>query len=108
MKARQTVPTGKTIRNVITPSLNFEARDCTELIDWNMGKLTSLPFLRRITNEEIQFFIKSGDISDWTVKNFPCHMQAVERCIKLATEASEKVCGPQEMVLSEPHLNHGS
>ena len=26
-------------------------------------------------------------------EKFPCHTQAVERCVKLVTEASSKVCG---------------
>lgn len=95
LKARQTVPKGKGIRNFITPTLNFDAVDYTQLIDWNVEKISSPPLLRRVTNEEIHSFIQSGDIPDWDVKKFPCHTQAVERCVKLVTEASLKVCGPQ-------------
>ena len=27
------------------------------------------------------------------LENYPCHAQAVERCIKLVNETSERVCG---------------
>lgn len=29
------------------------------------------------------------------ILQYPCHSQAVERCVKLVTEASLKVCGPE-------------
>jgi hypothetical protein len=29
----------------------------------------------------------------WNLKKLPCHTQAVERCVKLVTEASAAVCG---------------
>lgn len=29
------------------------------------------------------------------ILRFPCHSQAIERCVKLVTEASSKVCGPE-------------
>ena len=60
-----------------------------------IAKLSSPPLLWRVTNEEIHFFVQSGDIPDWDVKKFPCHTQAVEMCVKLVTEATLKVCGPQ-------------
>ena len=91
LKSRQTVSRGKCIRNFVTPTLNFDA----ELIDWNVAKLSSPPLLRRVTNEKIHSFVQSGDIPDWDVKKCPFHSQAVERCVKLVTEASLKVCDSQ-------------
>ena len=58
LKARQTVSKGKGIRNFVTPTLNFDAVDYTELIDWNVAKLSSPPLLRRVTNEEIHSFVQ--------------------------------------------------
>ncbi|CAH0546654.1 unnamed protein product [Brassicogethes aeneus] len=46
-------------------------------------------------DEEIKSVIQSGETPDWDIREFPCHTQAVERCVKLVTEASLKVCGPQ-------------
>lgn len=65
LKARQTVSKGKSVRNFITPTLNFQAAEYTELIDWNVAKLTSPPLLRNISNDEIQSFVMSGDIQDF-------------------------------------------
>lgn len=95
LKARQSASTGKGIRNFHTPSLKFDALDYTDMMDWSTTKISSPPLLRGISNEEIESFIKSGEIPDWDIKEFPCHTQAVERCVKLVTEASLKVCGPQ-------------
>lgn len=95
LKARQSVSIGKGVRNFHTPLLNFDALDYTEMIDWNATKISSPPLLRGVSNEEIKSFIQSGEVPDWDIKNFPCHTQAVERCVKLVTEASLKVCGPQ-------------
>ena len=95
LKARQTKSKGKSIRNFIPPTLNFEAHDYTEIIHWNTAKLSSPPLLRGVSNEEINSCITTGDMPDWNVQNYPCHTQAVERCVKLVTEASSNVCGPQ-------------
>ena len=34
--------------------------------------------------------IKSGTGAEWNFDKFPCHTQAVERCVKVVTEASQK------------------
>lgn len=95
LKARQSASTGKSIRNFHTPSLKFDALDYTDMIDWNTIKISSPPLLRSVSNEDIKSFIQSGERPDWDIKDFPCHTQAVERCVKLVTEASLKLCGPQ-------------
>ena len=46
---------------------------------------------RKFSDEEIDLFILEK--RKWNIENFPCHTQAVERCIKLVTEASQSVCG---------------
>lgn len=95
LKARQSASKGKGIRSFHTPSLKFDALDYTEMIDWMSTKILSPPFLRGISNEEIESFIQSGEFPDWDIREFPCHTQAVERCVKLVTESSLKVCWPQ-------------
>ncbi|KAK3925578.1 Bis(5'-nucleosyl)-tetraphosphatase, symmetrical [Frankliniella fusca] len=70
-----------------------EAQDYTDMIDWSSTTIYSPPILRNIKNEEIQSLIDSGEMPQWDVTRFPCHTQAVERCVKLVTAASEKRVG---------------
>ena len=42
--------------------------------------------------ETLKNVVKNG-LSMCQIIDFPCHTQAVERCIKLVTEASNAVCG---------------
>lgn len=95
LKARQRVSKGKNIQNFITPTLNFNARDYTELIHWSVTKLSPPPLLQKVSNDEITSIIQLGTEPNWAFKSFPCHTQAVERCGKLSTEASAKVCGQE-------------
>lgn len=84
---------GKPIRNFNTPRINFVATDYTDMICWATCKLSPPPLLRRITDEEIKQLIHSGTPLAPDFNDFPCHTQAVERCVKLVSEASKKVCG---------------
>ena len=84
-RARQT-PT-MTPRSFKVPKLNFEAEDYTKLIDFDALDPVLEPPLTKVmcpalTDEELH-----------SIPSLPCHTQAVERCIKLVTEASQKVCG---------------
>lgn len=92
LKGRQSAKKKK-IRVFVPPKINFEARDYTEIIDWQSCKLTPPPLLRNVTDEEIKLFVNQDFKPIMDFKKFPCHTQAVERCVKLVTEASSKVCG---------------
>lgn len=93
LKARQTVLKKKTVRNFIPPNLNFQASDYTEIINWNSCALYPPPILRGLNEDDIKSLINSNNKSIREMQKFPCHTQAVERCVKLVTEASNKVCG---------------
>lgn len=94
IKARTSAPKRKSIRAFHPPKLNFQATEYSELIDWTATTLSPPPLLRRISNEEIRAKILTGDTAaEWRFDKFPCHTQAVERCIKLVTSASQKVVG---------------
>ena len=80
---------GKTIRTFQIPDLDFEAVMHFDIINWQKVNLTIPPLTCSISNDEINHLISSKG------KNFlhlSCHMQAVERCIKLVMEASFLVC----------------
>ncbi|GBL96396.1 hypothetical protein AVEN_43714-1 [Araneus ventricosus] len=76
------------------PKINFLATDYIEIINWNTITLSPPPLLRRFMNQEIWSKVQSGGTAaERNFDKFPCHAQAVERCVKLVTEASQKVVG---------------
>ncbi|KAK4874509.1 hypothetical protein RN001_013869 [Aquatica leii] len=77
------------IKPFVIPKVNFSATDYTDLIDWVDLKATPPPILHSIANNTIQRFINNPPVLDFL--RFPCHTQAVERCVKLVTEASRSV-----------------
>lgn len=92
IKIRQSSSTEKIVCTFLPPTVNFAATDYSEMIDWNSCKLSPPPLLRNVSTDFIDVLVKFGAIPDWDVRHFPCHTQAVERCVKLVTEASIKVC----------------
>ena len=85
---------GKSVRHFMVPQINFKAQDYTEVCNWSATKITCPPLLSGLTEEEIKHHIKSKEILDTSqIVNLPCHTQAVERSVKLVTEAASKVCG---------------
>ena len=85
----------KGIRKFIIPPLNFNATSYNCLIDWKNTKVTEPPITMDISDENIEIYSASNNPPKLTFPKFPCHTQAVERHIKLVTDASEKVCGPE-------------
>ena len=77
------------VRKYILPKINFKAETYTELIDWETSQLSEPPFTLNMTNEQLT----SVKDSPLEVPAYPCHTQAVERAIRLVTEASSSVIG---------------
>lgn len=97
LKARQKDAIRKQIRTYLPPKLNFKAKEYTELIDWMKCELSSPPLLKATTDDEIKSYVQSAEVPKWSASfnKFPVHTQAVERCVKLVTEASAKVSGAE-------------
>ncbi|GBN51476.1 hypothetical protein AVEN_5714-1 [Araneus ventricosus] len=93
LKARQIVPMKKTVRNFVPPKINFQASDWIEIINWNSCVVYPPPMLRDLSEHGIKSVINSDTTPIREILKFPCYTHAVERCIKLVTEASNKVCG---------------
>lgn len=91
LKARKTTK-GKKVREFVVPELNFEANYYYDLIDWTTEKIFEPPFTSKYSDNEIWDKIMSENI-DICIERLPCHTQAVERAIKLVTDASMAVCG---------------
>ena len=93
LKARKAISEGDPIRHLMPSNLNFKATDYMEIIHWDTCNLTPLYLLWALTNDEIGQYINRDSKPVMNFKQFPCHTQAVERCVKLVTKVSGKVCG---------------
>lgn len=93
LKARRQRMAGTPIRIFTVPVINYEAKDYTELINWQSCNVTEPPSTVNISDVDITAFVASKESPLIDFPRFPCHTQAVERCVKLVTEASEAVCG---------------
>lgn len=77
-----------TVRKFMIPKLNFGAKCYYKLVNMNVLELTEPPILRSLSNSDIDEVRRTP-----LRMNHPCHNQAVERHIKVVTEASASVCG---------------
>src|SRR6266516_3714166 len=77
----------------VISTLNFDAKNYTDLIDWQNTDVTELPLLEDISVDELEMLVASGETPVTDFPRYPCHTQAVERTVKLVTEASTSVCG---------------
>ena len=81
------------IRNFKIPTLNFSASKYYDIIYWQSNTISEPPCTRNITKDELNIFIQTGEPFTSIFTQTPCHTQAVERSVKLITEASTKVSG---------------
>ena len=91
LKARSNPVVG--IRKFTIPDLNFNSSDYIELIDWHTTAITEPPLIVDVSDAVVADLVKSGDSPIVDFPRFPSHTQAVERCVKLVTQASAAVCG---------------
>ena len=73
------------------PKTNFKVSTYPDLIDWNTTIFSEPPMTLSLSNHQIMDFAKTPLI----IPDFLCHTQAVERTIKLVTEAAGSVIGPE-------------
>ena len=96
LKARQQSPSPSTeqaVRQIRLPRINFACEEYTELINWANENVTEPPLTFNLSNQSLTEYVKEANTPVIELDNYPCHTQAVERCLKLVSEASEKVCG---------------
>jgi len=91
LKARN--QTKKGIRKFCVPQINSTATDYTDLINWSDIMVTEPPLISKIPLNEISSRVFEGNAESLQFIHVPCHTQAVERAVKLVTEASMSVCG---------------
>ncbi|GBM10890.1 hypothetical protein AVEN_42143-1 [Araneus ventricosus] len=96
IKARVIGPDGNCVRRFIIAAVNFRATDYVDLIDWQACNVTPPAVLRHISSHELLKMIQDDVPMDgWDFIKFPSHTQAVQQIVKLVTEASRKIVGPQ-------------
>ena len=65
-------------------TLNFDAEDYSDMIDWEREIITQPPIIKGFSNAEI-YNIANEPVK--TIK-FPCHSQGVERAVNIVTQPS--------------------
>ncbi|GBN78833.1 hypothetical protein AVEN_254374-1, partial [Araneus ventricosus] len=89
-------PEGNCVRRFVIPAVNFRVIDYIGLIDWQACNVTPPPILKHISYHELLKIIQDDVPMDgWDFFKFPSHTPAVERIVKLVTEATRKRGGPQ-------------
>ena len=83
---------GGSIRQFRIPKLNFDADMYETLINWSKESVTEPPVMTMMSNDELTGLIVAEMTPSVLFPKFPCHTQAVERCVKVVTEASAVVC----------------
>ncbi|KAE8741687.1 hypothetical protein FOCC_FOCC012785 [Frankliniella occidentalis] len=78
------------LRRFRVPTINFNATSYRSMITWPKT-CSEPPVLRHFSNDEINEIALTN--SKTSVHKLPCHTQAVERGVKIVTEASSSVCG---------------
>ena len=81
----------KGLRKFQVPPLDWDAEVWWEMINWDNVTVAEPELLRRIFLVEFE----KVEFSPMSFPMFSCHSQTVERCVKLVTEASSKVCGQE-------------
>ena len=100
------------LRKFKIPPLNFDAEDYHSLVNWQELPRTQPPMLKDVGDDEIEKAIQIPQ--KWTLDDFPCHTQSVERHVKMVPEAAAaSVCGDMRRegyirakILSRKYIPH--
>ncbi|GBM30427.1 hypothetical protein AVEN_203004-1 [Araneus ventricosus] len=76
------------------PKIDLKAKDYFALINWQRAGRFEPPLLLNVPFKEIVAMVKVRKTEE--LSKYPCHTQAVERCIRLVSEASESVYGEEK------------
>lgn len=94
LKCRKSSAKTEDVRIFRVNELNFDCEDYVDLIDWQNVSISEPPLTMGISDENLTSMICVIP-DEIPLLQFPCHSQAVERCIKLVTEASIAVFGSE-------------
>ena len=83
-------------RKFVVPKVLFDAEHYYEMIDRQATTISKPPATRCLSNATIESYVKSRMLPSVFFPKFLCRTQAVERAVKLATEASACVVDSSE------------
>ena len=95
MRARASNTRLSGVRCFEVPPLNFDAEEYFDMIDWQKCVVTEPPVTKSISDEDLELLVRNEETAVVEFPRFPCHTQAVERCVKGVTEASIAVMGQE-------------
>lgn len=79
--------------NIIAKARSFEDSN----INWQNCELMEPPVTVSLSTDDLTTLLSlKGSITDIICYKFLCHTKSVDRCVKLVTEASSKVCSPEQ------------
>lgn len=88
---RQQPPTGK-VRPYILPTVQFSASTLPDLIDWEKELITEPPLTSSLSAQDLEK-IRTEPLQ---VAHYPIHTVAVERTVRVVTEAASAVVGEEQ------------
>ncbi|KAF0287669.1 hypothetical protein FJT64_013938 [Amphibalanus amphitrite] len=80
------------VRPYVLPKVNFSASNFTELLDWSAEDITEPPLTMTLSDAEIRDICATP----LEIGAFPVHTVAVERAVKVVTEAAGAVVGEKQ------------
>lgn len=83
-------PSSQKFRRFSVPDVNLDASEYINIIDWNTALITEPLLTKYLSNNKVLHNFEFGTKLD--LEDIPCHTQAVERHVKLITEAAAFVC----------------
>ena len=95
MRARASKTRLRGVRCFEVPTLNFDAAEYIDMINWQNCVITEPPATKSLSDEELESLVRTPETPVVQFPRFPCHTQAVERSVKAVTEASIAVMGQE-------------
>jgi hypothetical protein len=94
LQARRLHADDDEVRRFTVPDLNFSATDYVDIVDWECVPVTPPPLLAHISSEQLEEMLLLPETPSIDIPAFPCHSPAVERAVKMVTEAAAQVSTP--------------
>ena len=80
------------MRPYVLPAVNMAAEDITQLIDWQEELVTESPLTADLYDAALLDILRTP----LQVDHYPVHTVAVERAVKVVTEAATAVVGEEQ------------
>ena len=90
IKTARAMVSSPNVRHFNMPKLNPDCNNYSEIINWEETTITEPPMTMKFSDNDLEDFIVNKKLFD--TEKYPLHTQAVERVIKVVSEASSKVC----------------